>query len=146
MVQVQNQGLETQLQTATKEVEQLMSMDKLGEEVGEQVKQMAKEQKTAQGSIGEDLAKLNARKGVLKALFGPDHAAVQNLQKEISRNQMRINILEKIQAQVKNQADQTQLKVATQALVEQNTALQQKVQAEEQTKSLFGWMIRMFQK
>ncbi|HUV42715.1 MAG TPA: hypothetical protein VMY36_02295 [Patescibacteria group bacterium] len=143
-VQTQNQGEETQLQVATQHMEQLMDMEGLNEEVGSQVRNIAQEQVQTQTQTQTQLNKLESRSGLMKKLFGPDYGAIKNLKQQMEQNQLRIRQLTQLQNQVANQADETQLEEAIQALVEQNTSLEEQIQAEEQVGSIFGWLIRLF--
>lgn len=143
-IQTQNQGEETQLQVATQHMEQLMDMEGLNEEVGSQVRTIAQEQVQTQTQIQTQLNKLESKSGLMKKLFGPDYGAIKNLKQQMEQNRLRIQQFEQLQNQVTNQADETQLEEAIQALVEQNTSLEEQIQAEEQVGSIFGWLIRLF--
>jgi tRNA A37 methylthiotransferase MiaB len=62
----------------------------------------------------------------------------------MEQNQLRIQQLQELQNQIANQAEETQIQELIQALVEQNTALEDKIQAEEQVGSVFGWLLKLF--
>lgn len=143
-IKTQNQGEETQLQVATQHMEQLMDMEGLSEEVGNKVRTIAQEQVQTQTQIQIQLGKLESKSGLMKKLFGPDYGAIKNLKQQREQNQLRIQQLQELQTQVVNQADEIQLEEAIQALVEQNTALQDQIETEEQVSSLFGWLVRLF--
>ncbi|MBU0999999.1 hypothetical protein KKE78_01200 [Patescibacteria group bacterium] len=145
-VKTQNQGEETQLQVTTQHMEQLMDMQGASEEVGNKVRTIAQEQVQTQTQIQTQLNKLKSKSGLMKKLFGPDYGAIKNLKQQKEQNQLRIQQLEQLQTQVINQADQTQLEEAVQALVDQNTTLQDQIETEEQAGSLFGWLIKLFVK
>jgi hypothetical protein len=143
-VQTQNQGEEIQLQVATQYMEQLMDMGGLNEKVGGQVRTIAQEQVQTQSQIQAQLNKLESRSGWMKKLFGPDYKALKNLREQMEQNRLRIQQLTQLKNQVTNQADETRLQEAIQVLVEQNTALEEQIQAEEKVGSIFGWLIRLF--
>lgn len=143
-IQVQNQGEETQLRTSTQYMQELMNMEGLDEEVGNQVKTLAQKQIQAQGEIQTQLNKLEAKSKFMKNLFGPDYKAIKNLNQQIEQNRLRIQQLAQLANQVQNQAEETLLQEAVQALTQQNTALQEQVRAEEKVGSLFGWLIKLF--
>ncbi|MFH1280885.1 MAG: hypothetical protein ABII08_04730 [Candidatus Beckwithbacteria bacterium] len=174
-VKTQNQGEDQQLQVTTQEqeslqggqpksvsprsetarehmsvvaqtVEELLTTQGAKGGIGQQVSEVAREQQQAQQEIEGELDKLGARQGWARKLFGPDYKAIKNLNQQIERNRLRIRQLEQLQTQVANVADQTQIQEAAQALVEQNTALEEQIQAEEQTGSLFGWLFKLFAK
>jgi len=125
-------------------VEELLTTQGAKGGIGQQVSEVAKEQQQTQQEIEGELNKLEARQGWVKKLFGPDYKAIKNLNQQVEKNRLRIRQLGQLQTQVANQADQTQIQEAVQALVEQNTALQEQTQAEEQVRSLFGWLFKMF--
>jgi len=127
-------------------VEELLTTQGAKGGIGQQVSEVAREQQQAQQEIEGELDKLEARKGWMKKLFGSDYKAIRNLNQQTERNRLRIRQLEQLQTQVANQADQTQTQEAVQALVEQNTALEEQIQVEEQVGSLFGWLFKLFAK
>lgn len=143
-VTTQNQGEETQLQVATSEMEQLMDMDMSNKNLETQVQTVAKEQAQAQTEIQSQLNKIESRSGIAKRLFGPDYKAIKNLRQQMEQNRLRIELLTELQNQVTNQADESQIQEAVLALIEQNTSLQEKIEAEENIISLFGWLIKLF--
>lgn len=173
-VKTQNAGEDSQLQVSTEEsfqaseeavssqgrsdtarqnmsvvaekVEELLSDETRQGGIGQQVKDIANQQKLAQTEIRGQMDKLNSRQGFIKKLFGADKKAIKNLGQQIEQNQLRIQQLQELQTQVTNQADETQIQELTQALVEQNTALADQVQAEEQVGSVLGWLISLFTK
>lgn len=143
-IQVQNQGEETQLRTSTQYMQQLMNMEGLEEEVGNKVRTLAQEQIKAESQIQTQVNKLESKSGFMKKLFGPDYRAIKNLNGLIEQNRLRIETLTQLANQVQNEAEETQLQEAIQALTQQNTALQEQVQEEEKVSSLFGWLIKLF--
>jgi len=128
----------------SQKVEEILEEEKSDKGIGQQVKTIAQEQKQAQGEIEGQIHKLNARQGLMKKLFGADQKAIKNLQQQMEQNQLRIQQLQELQNETTNQAEENQIQELTQSLVEQNTALEDQIQAEEQVGSLFGWLIKLF--
>ncbi|MBN1545396.1 MAG: hypothetical protein JW902_01910 [Syntrophaceae bacterium] len=124
-------------------VEELLTSQEAKGGIGEQISAVAREQRRIQGQIEEELDKLEARKGWVRKLFGPNYKAIKSLKQQMEQNRLRIQQLTQLKNQVVNQADETQLQEAIQALVEQNTALEEQTQAEEQVGSIFGWLARL---
>lgn len=154
-VQTQNKGEESMLQVKTSEAENLGSIvsekvqellddETLEKGIGQQVKQFVQEQKQTQDKIQMDLDTASSRKGLLKSLIGPDYKALKNAKAKLEQNQMRIQNLEELKLQLTNESDITMVTETIQALVEQNTALQDKIEAEESSSSLFGWLFKIF--
>jgi len=127
-----------------KQVEILLASPDRKGGIGEQVREIAQEQHQAQATISGQLLQLDNRGGIIKTLLGPDYKAIKSMQQLIAQNQLRIQQLEQLKAQVTNTADATQLQETIDALVQQNTSLQSQVKAEQNTKSLFGWLFKLF--
>lgn len=173
-IQTQNAGEATQLQVANEENESLGGKTGTGSSnrsevaaknmsevakyvqslletktkggIGDQVRQVAQEQNQAQIRAEQQLVKLENRNALKTALLGPDFQAMKNLQALITENEARIAQLQDLVTQLVNQADITAVKDTITALEQQNTALQDMVTAGEQTRSMFGWLIRLFVK
>ena len=133
------------MSVVSRKVQELLQTKSTGG-IGEQVREIAREQNQAQIQIQDGLEKIGNRKGFVKNLFGPDYKAIKNLNKQMEQNQLRIEMLQQLVNQVENQADETQIQEAILALTEQNTALQEQIQSEEKIGSLFGWLLKLFAK
>jgi len=112
--------------------------------IGQEVRLIAQEQKEAQIAMGVEEDKLASRSGLMKKLFGPDYKAIRNLNRQMERNQLRIEQLEQLQTQMTDEDDQEQVQGVVQALVDQNTALQEQIGTEEEAGSVFGWLFKWF--
>jgi len=128
------------------QVEQLLTVKTTKGGIGEQVKQIAQEQKESQKKVDTELKKVNGRGSILKALLGPDYKALKNMSEQIAQNQLRITQLEELKTKLTFQSDITMVDEVIQLLTEQNTLLQEKIASEEKTSSLFGWLFKNFQK
>lgn len=168
--QTQNKGEESQIQTNTQnqeatktasprsitaeehmsivsqKVEELLKSETSEEGIGQQVKQIAQEQKTAQQKIQSELEKVDGRGKLIKLVVGPNYNTLKNMQKQIEQNQLRIQQLAQLQNQLVNQGDITQVQEIIQVLTDQNTALQNKINLEENSSSLFGWLFKLLNK
>ncbi len=169
-VQTQNQGEDSQIQVGTQEnlgSEVGNSMDsrsetaikhmsevakqvqgilqlKISGGIGDQVRIVAREQTQAQDKIQENMTKMESKNPLLKKLFGPDYNSIKALNQLIEENNTRIQQLEELLIQVQNYSDKTQIQETIQSIINQNTALQERIQAETQIGSLFGWFVRFF--
>lgn len=132
------------MSNVAQKVEELLESRETQSGIGQQVKTIAQQQKQAQGEIGNQLEKLESRQGLMKRLFGADRKAIKNLKKQVEQNQQRIQALQELQNQVTNQAEEAQIQELVQALVSQNTALEEQIQAEEQITGIFGWLLKLF--
>lgn len=136
---------ENMSEVAQKVEELLASPDRQGG-IGEEVKEIAKEQKEAQLEIEEELNKMESKGNFFKRLFGPDYGAIRSLNQQLENNRLRMAQLEELSNQTQNKADQEQIQESVEVLLQQNTALQEHIQVEEKTSSLFGWIIRLFRR
>lgn len=127
-------------------VEELLTTKTMQKGIGQQVKVIAQEQKTAQEKAQIELKKIDNRKGLLKSIIGPDFTALKNMQKVMEQNQLRIQQLTQLQNKLTNQDDITQVQEMIKTLTDQNTALQEKINLEEQSGSLLGWLLKIFVK
>lgn len=148
----QGEGLQNRSQNAVqnmsevaKQVQQLLQARTTGG-IGEQVRQIAQEQNQAQTQIQAEFKKVESRGKLFKLLVGSDYQALKNLQKQTEQNQLRIQRLAQLQNQLTNQGDITMVQETIQALAEQNTTLQDRINLEEQSGSLLGWLFKLFAK
>jgi len=169
-VQTQNQGTESQLQVNTqenlnsgsgeglntrsqnaiehmsdvaKQVQALLQIRTSGG-IGDQVRTIAREQNEAQDQIQENLNNVEQKNGTLKKLFGPDYKSIKKLYQLIEKNNLRIQQLEELLNKVQNYADTTQIQKTIQSIMDENTALQERIQEEDQVGSMLGWLVRLF--
>lgn len=114
--------------------------------IGDQVREIAREQNQAQDQIQEQLNKLESRSKLARLLTGTDYNAIRNLKTQLVQNQLRIEQLEQLQNQLSNQGEVTMVQETIRILTEQNVILQDKINLEEKYGSLFGWFFRLFAK
>jgi hypothetical protein len=127
-------------------VEEILTMQTMQGGIGQQVRQVAQEQKTAQNQIQTELGNVDSRGGLLKSIIGPDYKALKNMQKQMEQNQIRIQEMSQLQNQLTNRGDITQVQEMIQALIDQNTALQDRINLEEQSGSMLGWLFKLLVK
>ncbi len=125
-------------------VEELLTTDIASGGIGERVRKVAQEQKEAQQQIQSHFQKIESRSGVLKFIVGPDFKALGSMQKVVEENQLRIQELTQLKNQLTNQSEIDKLQEVIQALMDQNTALQDRINLEEKSTSLFGWLFKLF--
>jgi len=146
----QGEGLQTRNQTAIQNMSevakqvQLLLQTRTSGGIGEQVRQIAQEQNQAQAQIQEQLNKLESKGKLARFLTGTDYGAIKNIKQQLNENQLRIEQLTKLQTQLSNQSDITMVQEITQALIQENISLQERISVEEQTRSMFGWLFRLF--
>lgn len=146
----QGEGLQTRNQNAIENMSevakqvQLLLQIRTSDGIGEQVRLIAQEQNQAQEQIQEQVNKLNSKAKLARFLTGTDYGAIKSLMQQFEQNQLRIQQLEELQNQLSNQGDITKVQETIQALIQENTSLQELVAAEEKTFGLFGWLFKFF--
>ncbi|MGB9911337.1 MAG: hypothetical protein ACPLKP_01890 [Microgenomates group bacterium] len=129
-----------------KAVEELLTTQGAKGGIGQQIRQVAQEQKQAQQEIEKEFRNLEQRPAWLERVIGPNYRAINNLKAQLEQNRLRIRQLEQLRNQIANKADQNQIQETIQAMIEQNTALEKQIQAKERIKSLFGWLVKLLVK
>lgn len=133
------------MSTVAQKVQELLQLRTSGG-IGDQVREIAQEQNQAQTQIKNQIDKIESKAGIAKTLFGPDYKGLNVLQQQLDQNQLRIEKLQSLMDQLTNQSDITAVQETIQALTDQNTALQDIINLETQTKSVFGWLVKLFVK
>lgn len=144
--QIQNQGEESQLQIANLNLERVMNMTGLSEEVVGQLSAIAQEQVQVQAQMQEQYQKLASKSKLARFFTGADYGAIKNLKQLKEQNQSRIRELQQLEDKLANQGSATMIQEIIQALEQENTALQERIQAEEKIGGLFGWLLRLFRR
>lgn len=127
-----------------KQVEKLLDMESDDNGIGQQVHQIAQEQNQVQNQIESALGKVEKRQNWLRWLIGPNYQALSDLEAQLEQNQNQVEALNKVKNQLENQAEQSQLQQAIEAINQQNTALKEQIQTQAKQFSLFGWVVRLF--
>ncbi len=140
--QNRNQNAIQQMSEVATQVQQLLQIRTTGG-IGEQVRAIAQAQNQAQAQIQEQLNKLESKGKLARLLTGTDFGAVKNLKQQLEQNRLRVQQLEQLQNQLSNREDIALVHETIQALIQENTFLQERVVAEEQTRSLFGWLLKL---
>lgn len=132
------------MDVVAEKVEELLSDENGQGRIGQQVKEIAAQQKQAQGVTEKQLDKLESRWGITKKLFGANRKAIQSLKQQMEQDQIRMRQLQQLQIQTTNQADRDQIQAMVQALIEQDTSLSEQIYTEEQSKGMFNWFTKLF--
>lgn len=111
---------------------------------GEKVQNIVREQAEVQNRIRLADDAMDSRQGFMKFLIGPDYSSLQEIKDYIAENQVRIAELEELKSQMADEGDMAMVESVIQALTDQNISLTEKVTAQEQTRSMFGWLMRLF--
>lgn len=156
-VQTKNQGEEKQIEVKTEESEELTQkvsdqvhelIDTVGVKkgIGQQVKEIAQNQIKNQENIKSSLAQLQLRKYFVKFFIGSDKKAVQDAEEQLEQSKLMVQQLEELKLKTKNTADIQQLQETIDLITYQNTSLQEKIDLESNSKGMFGWLLKLFNK
>ena len=127
-------------------VEEILADRTLKGGIGDQVRLIAQEQKQSQDQVQEQIKKVEGRKTLLKSFIGPDFKALNNIEKHIEQNRLRIEALLELKNQLVNSGDIEMVQETINALIGQNISLQELVEGENSEGSLLGWLMRLFVK
>jgi hypothetical protein len=131
------------MSVVAQKAEELLTTQEAAGGIGEQISQVAREQKEAQEEIEKEVESLEARSVWLERLIGPNYKAVKNLKQQVERNKLRIQQLEQLQGQLIDEADRNRIQEAIQAISELNNVLEDQIRIKEQVGSIFGWLFRL---
>ena len=132
------------MSNVAKEVEKLLADETITGGIGEQVSEIAKNQKQAQEQIENQYNKMKSRGRFLKTLIGPNREAVEETKQIMQQNQQRINELQELSVENLTPEQQENVQGLIDSLTSQNVALQQEVSLEEQVQGIFGWITKIF--
>ena len=112
--------------------------------IGQQIREIARIQKEVQQQIEEQFQKISNRPSWLKFIFGPAFSSIEQIKKHLEQNQLRIQKLEQLMTQLTNEGEKQTIQEMINALIQQNTALENYLNSEEQSASLLGKLIQLF--
>lgn len=112
--------------------------------IGEEISEVARQQRNAVDEAEEALDQIDRRKGLTKFILGPNQEAIAEMETIRQRNQERIQELQELKNQVANEADAENIQEMIQTVEESNSVLGEKVQEELQSFSLFGLFRKLF--
>ncbi len=141
-----NEMAQEKMSEVSKQVEELLGNKTMKGGVGEQVREIATKQKMAQEQVKTQLDQVESRKGLLKSLLGPDYKALKSVESQVKANQLRIEELVNLQAELTDAEEIAMIEETILSLTEQNTQLQDTITSESQAKSMFGWLFKYFAK
>lgn len=142
-LQNRNQNVVLNMNQVTKHIQQLLQI-RTTDGIGEQIRQIAKAQNQTQIQIQEQLNKLESKGKLARLVTGTDYKAVGNLKQQFEQNRLRIEQLRQLQNQFSNESDVALIELTIRAMTEENTSLKERITAEEQTRSMLGWLFQLF--
>lgn len=132
----------TQRSAVAQAVAELLANPNLSGGIGEQVREIARNQEENRTQITEQLNLLHQRQSLIKRIIGPDYKIIKQANQNLIRNQTQITELNTLLASLTDPEAQNAVQDMITALSEQNSELQNAVNSEDQRFSLLGWLFR----
>lgn len=114
--------------------------------LGEQVRTIAKEQNNADETTVEAIKKVESRSKIKTFLIGSDYKNLGALRSELVKTQNRLDQLKRLTENLKTQKDKTGLQDQIQSLEQEQAKVENFIKSQEGKFSLFGWLIKLFNK
>jgi len=114
--------------------------------IGEEVRVIAKEQNDVKDRVAESIDKINKRNKIKTFLIGTDYKNIGQLRSEMVKTANQIDQLKKLQDKLKSAENKTALQAQAKVLETEQQKIQDFMKANESKFSLFGWLVKLFNK
>jgi len=118
--------------------------DKEPGEVGDQVREMAREQNEAKERVAKAIDTIQDRNGIKTFLLGTDYKNVGEVRSEMIQTRNQIRKVEKLIDKTTDPTTKTTLQVQLTSLEAEQQKLETFLKTNESKFSLFGWFLRLF--
>lgn len=115
-------------------------------DIGEEVRVIAKEQNDIKDKVVESVDKINKRNKIKTFLIGTDYKNIGQLRSEMVKTTNQIDQLKKLQDKLKSEENKTVLQAQTKALETEQQKIEDFIKTNESKFSLFGWLVKLFNK
>lgn len=132
--------------TVTDFVQNLLQTADKDEGIGQQVRTIAQQQNQSASTTIQAMEKVQTRSKIKTFLFGSDYKNLGTLRSETVQTRNRLEQLNKVMENVQNEGDKTELQNQIQTLEQEQTKIENFIKAQESTFSLFGWLVKLFNK
>lgn len=127
-------------------VENLLEVADREQGIGQQVRVIAQEQNQSADRVVQAMEKIQTRSQVKTFFFGSDYKNLGNLRSETVQTRNRLEQLNRLMEQTQNEGDKTEIQNQAQTLEQEQTKIENFIRAQEGKFSLFGWLIKLFNK
>jgi len=114
--------------------------------IGEQVRVITQQQNDSEATTSQAMEKVQTRNKIKTFLFGTDYKNLGGLRSEIVQTRNRLEQLNRVMENVQNEGDKTELQNQIQTLEQEQTKIENFIKVQEGKFSLFGWLVKMFNK
>ena len=112
--------------------------------IGQQVRVIAQQQNDSAATATEAITKVNNRSKIKTFLIGSDYKNLGALRNEVVHTRNRLEQLNRLTESVENATDTTEIQSQIQALEQEQTKIENFIKAQEGKFSLFGWLLKLF--
>ena len=114
--------------------------------IGQQVRVIAQQQNDSDATTSQAVEKVQSRSKIATFLFGSDYKNLGKLRSEMVTTKNRINQLNNLLSNIPNASDTAEIQAQIQTLEQEQTKIEDFIKSKESTFSLFGWLVKMFNK
>jgi len=115
-------------------------------EMGQQVRVIAQQQNQSASTTIQAMEKIQKRSKIKTFFFGSDYKNLGTLRSEMVQTRNRLEELDGLMEDVQNEGEKIELQNQVQMLEQEQTKIESFIKAEENQFSLFGWLLRLFNK
>ena len=114
--------------------------------IGEQVRTITQQQNQSASTTIQAMEKVQTRSKVKTFFFGSDYKNLGALRSETVQTRNRLEELNRLMEDVQNEGDKTELQNQIQTLEQEQTRIESFIKTQESKFSLFGWLVKLFNK
>ncbi len=111
--------------------------------IGQQVRVVAQQQNDSDATSSKAIEKIQSRNKIKTFLIGSDYKNLGALRSEMVQTRNRIDQLDRV---IQNTTDTAEIQAQIQTLEQEQTKIENFIKEQEGKFSLFGWLIKMFNK
>jgi len=114
--------------------------------IGEQVRLIAQQQNQSEATTTEAIDKIENRSKIATFLIGSDYKNLGALRSEMVQTRNRLAHLTNLMGKAKNASSTDEMQLQIQTLGQEQTKIETFIKAQEGKFSLFGWLLKLFNK
>ncbi|MFH1129547.1 MAG: hypothetical protein V1686_02315 [Patescibacteria group bacterium] len=120
--------------------------DNQGDGIGAQVRTIAQEQNQVREKIADEIESIQERNKIKTFLFGSNYKNLGALRSEMVQTRNRLEKLTGLMEQTTDEIDKTELQNQIQIMEQERLNIENFVKTNESRFSLFGWLVKLFNK
>jgi len=114
--------------------------------IGEQVRLIAQQQNQGATTTAQVVEKVEKRNKIKTFLIGTDYKNLGALRSEMVQTRNRLEQLTQLREKAKTEADKLELQNQIQTMMQEQARIENFIKAQEGKFSLFGWLVKLFNK